>query len=171
MKTQCMRRNFTPDQTLIDRLLLNDTAAIEELSRRYCYSLYSYCMSKLNSREDSKRIVRNIFIALWENRDTLPLNFSISIHLYTEVRKAVIQCINVKLNKDADIPAIERQIIPGFSITELQKARQPIHKIQESNYHSSIVNKRRYEEPRWNKYSTINLKDLKHALQNMLNFW
>jgi hypothetical protein len=166
-----MRRNFTPDETLIDRLLLNDTAAFEELSRRYCYSLYSYCMSKLNSVEDSKRIVRNIFILLWENRDMLPVNFSISLHLYTEVRKAVVQCINVKLNKEIDIPTIEKQIIPGFSIVELQKARQPIHKIQESNYHTSIVNKRRYEEPWRNKYFAINLKGLKHALQNMLNFW
>jgi hypothetical protein len=163
-----MRRNFTPDQTLIDRLSLGDTEAFEELSRRYCYSLYSYCMSKLNSREDSKRIVRNIFISLWENRDMLPVNFSISLHLYTEVRKAVVQCINVKLNKEIDVPAIEKQIIPGFSITELQKARQPINK---SNYHTSIVKKRRYEELWWNKYPAINLKGLKHTLQHMLNFW
>ncbi|HKB44273.1 MAG TPA: hypothetical protein VKC90_07780 [Chitinophagaceae bacterium] len=166
-----MRRNFTPDETLVDKLLLNDIAAFEELSRRYCYSLYSYCMSKLNSAEDSKRVVRNIFISLWENRDMLPINFSISLHLYTEVRKAVVQCINVKLNKEIDIAAIEKQIIPGFSIAELQKAKQPIHKIQESNYHPSIVNKRRYEEPGWNKYSAINLKGLRHTLQNMLNFW
>jgi hypothetical protein len=166
-----MRRNFTPDETLIDRLFLNDTAAFEELTRRYCYSLYSYCMGKLNSTEDSRRIVRNIFISLWESRTLLPLNFSISVYLYTEVRKAVVQCINVKLNKEIDISAIEKQIIPGFSINELQKARQPIHKIQESNYHTSIVNKRRYEEPWRNKYPAINLKGLRHALQNMLNLW
>ena len=165
-----MRRTFTPDQTLIDRLFLDDTAAFEELTRRYCYSLYSYCMNKLNSKEDSKRIVRNIFISLWENRTVLPLNFSITVYLYTEVRKAVVQCINVKLNKEIDIPAIEKQIIPGFNIIELQKANQPIHRIQESNYHTSIV-KGRYEEPWRNKYSAINLKGLKHALQNMLNFW
>src|SRR5437773_3374017 len=152
-----MRRNFIPDETLIDRLLLNDTAAFEELSRRYCYSLYSYCMIKLNSVEDSKRIVRNIFISLWENRDMIPVNFSISLHLYAEVRKAVVQCINVKLNKEIDIPEIEKQIIPGFNIIELQKARQPIHKIQESNFSSSGVSKRKYEELWRNKYPAINL--------------
>jgi len=130
-------------------------------------------MSKLNSIEDSKRIARNIFIDLWENRDTLPLNFSISVHLYTEVRKAVVQCINVRLNKDINIPAIEKQVIPGFSIIELQKARQPIHNIsrEESKYPTSIVKKRRYEEQWWNKYATIHIKELKHTLQKMLNFW
>jgi len=165
-----MRRNFTPDQTLIDRLLLNDTSAIEELSCRYCYPLYSYCMSKLNSPEDSKRIVRNIFISLWEDRSVLPVDFSISLHLYTEVRKAVVQCINVKLSKESDTSKIENQIIPGFSVIELQKARQPVHNISESNYHSSDVKKGRYEELWWNN-TAINLKELKHALKNMLNFW
>jgi hypothetical protein len=168
-----MRRNFTPDETLIDKLLVDDIAAFEELSRRYCYSLYSYCMDKLNSREDSIRIVRNIFIGLWEGRTELPIDFSISLYLYTEVRKAVIQCVNVKLNKEIDIASIEKQIIPGFSATELQKAKQPIHKFsnEESKYHSSFVKDRRYEDHWWNKYSIINIRRLKHALQSMLNFW
>jgi len=166
-----MRRNFTPDQTLIDKLFLDDTLAFEELSRRYCYPLYTYCMSKLNSKEDSKRIVRNIFIALWENRSVLPVDFSISVHLYTEVRKAVIQCINVKLNKETDTHVIEEYILPGFSLMELNKARLPIQKIIESDTNSSLVKKGKYEEPMQYKYSAINLKTLRHTLQKMLNLW
>jgi len=166
-----MRRNFTPDQTLIDNLFLDDTLAFEELSRRYCYPLYTYCMSKLNSKEDSKRIARNIFIALWENRSVLPVDFSISVHLYTEVRKAVIQCINVKLNKETDTHVIEEYILPGFSLMELNKARLPIQKIIESDTNSSLVKKGKYEEPMQYKYSAINLKTLRHTLQKMLNLW
>lgn len=162
-----MRRNFTPDQTLIDRLLINDVEAFEELSRRYCYSLYSYCMNKLNSKEDAKRIVRNIFISLWESRIDLPVDFSISIHLYTEVRKAVIQCINVKLSKEIDVATIEKEIIPGFNILELKKAKQPVQYLKQSDYPSSLV-RRKYEEPWWNKYSA---NKLKHTLQSMFNFW
>ena len=168
-----MSRNFTPEQALIDRLLFDDTAAFEELSRRYCYPLYSYCMHKLNSAEDAKRIVRNIFIALWEDRYTLQINFSMSLYLYTEVRKAVVQCINNKLNKNKDIPAIEEQIIPGFNAIELQKAKQPVKNIhkEESNNQSPGVNKGSYEELWRKKYSATNLKGLKHALRNMLNAW
>jgi DNA-directed RNA polymerase specialized sigma24 family protein len=167
-------RNFTPEQTLLDRLLADDAAAFEELSRRYCYSLYTYCMGKLNSKEDSKRIVRNIFIALWEDRRTLPVNFSLSLHLYTEVRKAVVQCVNNKLNKQGDISVIEEGIIPAFNAIELQKAKQPVKNnyTKKSHTYSSVVKKRSYEEQWWNKYSpAITLKGLKHALQNMLNFW
>jgi DNA-directed RNA polymerase specialized sigma24 family protein len=169
-----MSRNFTPEQTLIDRLGLDDTEAFEELSRRYCYSLYAYCISKLNSKEDAKRIVRNIFIALWEDRYFLPLNFSLSLHLYTEVRKAVVQCVNVKLNNSRDLSAIEENILPGFNPVQLQKAKQAIKKTNNtlSNSLSSEVSKRRYEEQWWNKYApSINLKDLKHAFKTMLNVW
>jgi DNA-directed RNA polymerase specialized sigma24 family protein len=169
-----MSRNFTPEQTLIDKLPFSDAAALEELSRRYSYSLYSYCMAKLNSPEDAKRIVRNIFISLWENRDRLPDDFSLSVHLYTEVRKAVVQCVNSKLKTSSNIPAIEKQIIPGFSVTELQKAKQPVNKKnnQKSRYYFSAEKNRNYEEQWWNKYmSTINLKGLKHGLKSMLNFW
>jgi hypothetical protein len=165
-----MRRNFTPDETLIDQLHFDNTSAIEELSRRYCYPLYSYCLSKSIPSGDAKKIVRNIFISLWENRADIPSGFSLHIHLYSEVRKAVVQCINTKLNKEIDIPVIEEKIIPGFSVIELQKARQPIHTIQESNYPTS-VDKRRYEEPWRNKNSSLSLKGIKYALQNMLNFW
>ena len=101
-----MSRNFTPEQDLIDKLSVGDGPALEELSRRYSFPLYSYCMTKLDSPEDAKRIVRNIFISLWENRDRLPENFSLSVHLYTEVRKSVVQCINSKLKTSTNIQSI-----------------------------------------------------------------
>jgi DNA-directed RNA polymerase specialized sigma24 family protein len=169
-----MSRNFTPEQTLIDKLLRDDEDALNELSRRYSYSLYSYCITKLNSQEDAKRIVRNIFISLWESRYIIPADFSISLYFYTEVRKAVVQCVNSKLKTSENIPVIEKQIIPGFSVIELQKAKQPVNKIsgQKSRYQSSAAKKRSYEEQWWNKYlSAINPKGLKHSLKSMLNLW
>jgi DNA-directed RNA polymerase specialized sigma24 family protein len=166
-----MSRNFTPDETLIDRLLVDDTEAFEELHRRYCYSLYTYCLGKLNAPEDARRIVRDIFIGIWENRHALPVNFSISLHLYTEVRKAVVECINKKSQEAEAAGFIEQQIIPGFSVMQLQKARQPVkYSADRSNYHSSVAKKGSYEDPWWNP-STLHLKKMQHALRNMLNLF
>lgn len=168
-----MSRNFTPEQILLDRLLASDTAAFEELTRRYCFSLYTYCMSKLNSKEDSKRIVRNIFIALWEDRLVLPANFSLPVHLYTEVRKAVVQCINHKLNSVGDTTAFEQEIIPGFRAAELKKAKSPIkngHRIQAAPK-ASPSPARSCEQPWWERYTpSVNLRNLKQALTSMVNF-
>ena len=167
-----MSRNFTPEQDLIDKFSVGDAAALEELSRRYSYSLYSYCTNKLDSPEDARRIVRNIFISLWEKRDRLPDDFSLSVYLYTEIRKAVVQCVNSKLKTSTNIPVIEKRIIPGFSISELQKARQFVNNNskQKSRYYVSAV--KNYEEQWWNKFiPAINLKGLKHGLKSMLNLW
>jgi hypothetical protein len=168
-----MSRNFTPDETLIDQLLLNDTSAFEELHHRYCYPLYSYCIGKLDSPEDARRIVRDIFIALWENRQHLKTDFSISLHLYTEVRKAVVRCIDEKLLDTATVSQIEKQVIPGFSVIQLQKASKPVNakRSYSSNNHLSVNKKRNYGNPWWNNYpAAFDVKGIKHALQSMLNF-
>lgn len=169
-----MSRNFTPEQELVDQLSSGNAEALEELSRRYSYSLYSYCNTKLNSPEDAKRIVRNIFISLWENRHRLPENFSLSTHLYTEVRKSVIQCVNSRLKTNANVSGIESDIIPGFSVVALQQARQFVNPsdIQKSSLYFSDREKGNYEEQRWNRYfSALNLKGLKHGVKSMLNLW
>jgi DNA-directed RNA polymerase specialized sigma24 family protein len=168
-----MSRNFTPDETLIDHLLLDDTSAFEELHHRYCYPLYSYCIGKLDSPADARGIVRDIFITLWENRHSLPVDFSISLHLYSAVRQAVVRCINEKLLDTTEISLIEKQVIPGFSVLQLQKARKPVKALHQtlSNTPPSVVRKGNYENPWWNTYpAALNIKSIKHALQSMLNF-
>ena len=113
-----MSRKFTPEQTLIDQLVANDTDAFEEIHRRYCFPLYSYCVAKLNTPSDSKRIVRDIFIRLWERRSTLPVNFSLQVHLYAEVRREILNCLNEKLITDADLPLIKEHVLPAFQVNK-----------------------------------------------------
>lgn len=169
-----MRRNFTPDQTLVDRLLLSDTDAFEELYRRHWYALYSYSISKLKSPDDSKMIVRNVFTALWQQREHLPVTFSLSSWLYSEVRNAVLVCVNSKIESMAEDFFIERQIIPGFTPTELYKARKPV------SFKMAYPRPGRLHLPEisnatkaswWEKnYSSAHFKGLKNALQTMMNF-
>jgi len=174
MKTICMRRNFTPDQTLIDQLFLDNTDAFEELYYRHWYSLYSYSYGKLRSHNDAKIIVRNVFISLWNERNKLPLNFSLSAFLYSEVRNEVVKCVNAKMNAEAEETFIESQIIPGFASQELAKAKKPV---SHANVYPKPGRLRLSElnvspkETIWEKYySRGNFKSLKQALQTMLNF-
>ena len=170
-----MRRNFTQDQTLVDQLLLNDTDAFEELYHRHWYSLYSYSFGKLKSHDDAKRIVRDVFVSLWEKREHLPISFSLSAYLYTEVRSAVLKCINNKQDTVGDINFIEKQIIPGFSSKVLYESRQPVSikniyarpgRLRLSTNNGII------EKESWtSKHNLLsNFKGVKNALQTMLNF-
>lgn len=134
-----MSRIYSTDQTLIDRLSLNDTEAFEELYRRYWNSLYLYCLKKLLTREDAKIIVRNIFIDIWERRHSLPVSFSISTHLYGEVRKTVVQCLSQKLNTENNLAYIESRLATEFSVQSLQASRKPVTKKYIINNPSELI--------------------------------
>jgi DNA-directed RNA polymerase specialized sigma24 family protein len=121
-----MSRILTNDQTLIDRIILNDTDAFEELYRHYWQGLYLYCLKKLQSREDAKKIVRTIFIDLWEKRHTLPVSFSLSQYLYAEIRKTVVKCLTEKLASTEDLACIEKRLMTEFTVQSLQAARKPV---------------------------------------------
>src|SRR5436190_6253362 len=170
-----MSRNFTPEETLVDNLLLNDTEAFEELHHRYCISLYNYCIDKLNSPEDAKRIVREIFVSLWENRHTLPVGFSVSIHLYKEVRRKVIECISNKLGSDKNTVIIKDEVIPGFRVMQLQKARQPVKTVfkERTNIQTAMIHKINHEnnKKRNSYFDTVVLKNLLYAFQKITHLW
>lgn len=153
-----MSRNFTSDQELIDRLHLSDTDAFEELYRRYWYSLYTYSLKKLQSSDAARQIVKNIFIELWENRQNWSVNFSVSSHLYTEVRKAVVKCLNDKLINDSYNVIIEQQITAGFSASALQTAKKPVQKKSPMDTPSEVI-----------RQNTLDKKDSKYHLANLAN--
>ena len=169
-----MSRNFTPEETLIDQLTLNDTDSFEELYHRNGILLYTYCLDKLNSPEDARRIVRELFVSLWENRQLLPVGFSISIHLYTEVRKKIIECINEKLNENKDIHIIHEQIIPGFNVLQLKKARQPVRAIpaERNDAPTTIIYKKQRDYYNLDYYlkSTI-VNNVRLAFQKVMHLW
>ena len=123
-----MSRIFLDEQTLIDRLSLNDTEAFEELYFRYWHGLYIYCLKKLHSPQDSKIIVRNIFRTIWEMRSSLPVSFSLSKYLYEEVRKQVVKTLNEKLASAIEAGAIEERLTLEFSVESLQAAKKPAQK-------------------------------------------
>jgi hypothetical protein len=168
-----MSRNFISEQTLIDNLLLNDTAAFEEIYRRYCLSLYSYSISKLNSPKDARRVVRDIFIGLWERRHSLPVDFSLSLYLYTEVRKSVVKIVNEKLTNEEENVHIEKMIIPGFAVIRLRQASLPVkYKKTEKPFAIGQVKKETYDQAVWEKIvPAFKVKSLRHAFQHLLNFW
>ena len=169
-----MSRNYIPEETLVDQLLDDDTAAFEELHHRYWFSLYNYSLSKLNSPEDARRVVLDIFIALWEGRHSLPVGFSISFHLYTEVRKSVVKIVNERLLDEQGAKSVEAGVIPVFALEQLRKAKQPVaYPVYDRKRQTMPPVSHTASENFWWKYApaAFNVKGLRHAFQNILNFW
>jgi len=115
-----MSRNFTADQILTDRLVINDTDAFEELYYRYWHSLYFYGLRKLHSPEDSKYLVLTIYNALWQKRHFFPASITLAKYLYEEGQREVIKCLSQKLVSVNNLGLIQPETAPDV-ITSLEE--------------------------------------------------
>lgn len=92
-----MSRNFTADQILTERLIINDTKAFEELYRRYWYSLYFYGLRKLQSKEESRHLVQQVFVDLWQQRHSFTASLHLAQHLYEEGKRDVCNRLDQRM--------------------------------------------------------------------------
>jgi RNA polymerase sigma-70 factor (family 1) len=77
------------DIELIDLLKSADEAAFKEIYLRYDSLLYIYAYRKLKDKEEAKDVVQEVFIHLWNQRDTFILQTTLSGYLYKSVLNKV----------------------------------------------------------------------------------
>ncbi|MCF3110639.1 sigma-70 family RNA polymerase sigma factor [Niabella sp. CC-SYL272] len=81
------------DSDLIGLLREGDHLAYMEIYNRYARSLYVKGCKKLDSRDDVKDLLQDVFAALWKNRYALTLNTPLAGYLYATLRYMVIKRI------------------------------------------------------------------------------
>lgn len=78
------------DAQLVVKLNAGDAAAFEEIFMRYNSLLYLYAYRKLQSHEEAKDIVQEVFITLWDSRETFALKTYLAAFLYKSVLNKVL---------------------------------------------------------------------------------
>ena len=73
---------FNSDQNLVRRLRKSDTSAFEFVYNKFREKLYYFTLGYLHSSAESEEIIQNVFVSLWENRDSLREGHSLSSYLY-----------------------------------------------------------------------------------------
>lgn len=81
--------NFT-DLQLIAAVKGGDEAAFRVIYDRYNALLFTYAFRRLKSKEQAKDVVQDVFIQLWEKRDTFQLKTYLSGFLYKSVLNRVL---------------------------------------------------------------------------------
>lgn len=74
------------DAELLAEMKGSNQAAFTELHRRYHALLYIYAYKLTGEEQDSKDLVQEIFISLWNKRETTDLQSSLRSYLYCGVR-------------------------------------------------------------------------------------
>jgi RNA polymerase sigma-70 factor (ECF subfamily) len=81
---------------LLMRLKASDHAAFSDIFMMYHQQLYWFCCKSL-SKEDAEEIVQSVFMAVWEKRQKIDLQYSFSAFLFSIARHQVYNAIRNKV--------------------------------------------------------------------------
>jgi RNA polymerase sigma-70 factor (ECF subfamily) len=70
------------DKRLCELIKESDEKALKDLFYRYSDQLRLFCFRRTQSQDLASDIVQEVFMRLWQNRDTLDQNLSIKAYLY-----------------------------------------------------------------------------------------
>lgn len=100
--------------SLSDRelLLLKDERAFKVLYERYWSPLYRKAIVRLGNVEDTKDVLQEIFISIWNNKEEIQIEDSLGPYIFTALKFAVIK----KIDRDS-----KRGIVHPLNIEDIEK--------------------------------------------------
>lgn len=114
------------------RLLKNgDHYALERIYKRYHHVLYSHAYRRLPDREEVRDILHEIFINLWQNRNTLFITSSLSAYLYASVRGRVLNVIRNQKVRDRYAQSLQAFMDEGVEVIETQLREKELIRLVE----------------------------------------
>ncbi len=88
------------DLQLTDLLKNDDEAAYKEIYARYAPLLADFTASRLFNLNDARDIIHDVFLLLWEKRQTLVINLSLKAYLFAVVRHRIIDRIRKNVTRE-----------------------------------------------------------------------
>lgn len=85
---------------LLSKIKNGDKLAFGEFFDRYWDGLYSVAWARVNDSEVAKDIIQELFISIWNRRQSLFIQSSVDAYLHTAVKLAVISHFRWKSKKD-----------------------------------------------------------------------
>ncbi|HEV3411102.1 MAG TPA: RNA polymerase sigma-70 factor [Puia sp.] len=82
-----------PDTRLAALLKEGDQSAYTEIFERYKTILYKHAFRMLQDPDDANDVIQDIFLALWQKRDTLTIKTSLAAYLYHSLRNRIFDRI------------------------------------------------------------------------------
>jgi len=90
---------YRNDQLLVQRLNASDTSALSDIYNAYWQPLFLSSYNLLKSKELSEDIIQDVFLDLWNKRESLIINISLKAYLYACTRYKVYEYFRKNKNK------------------------------------------------------------------------
>jgi RNA polymerase sigma-70 factor (family 1) len=94
------------DGELVTKLEMGEEWAFSEIYRRYWKKLFRQAFSKTGSDDSAKEIVQDIFLDLWQRRETAHIQ-ELERYLFKAVRYQVLDCYNKRILKKRHIEMVQ----------------------------------------------------------------
>jgi len=81
-------------QLLLQRIQYHDDQqAFKQFYQLLFFKLYQFSYSYVQSKENAEEVVNDVFLSIWQKRDTLHTIININVYLYVAVKNASLNCL------------------------------------------------------------------------------
>lgn len=94
----------TQEEELLNRLKTGDMKAFELLYKSFHKMLWHYAKEMLKDDDEAEDTVQQLFIRIWEKRDSLLISSSFKSYLFTSVRNACLKKMEKAVREKASDP-------------------------------------------------------------------
>jgi RNA polymerase sigma-70 factor (family 1) len=106
------------DMDLVDLLKSGDQLAFTELLKRYNRLLFIHAYKLLKDKEDARDLVQEIFIAIWDSRESISAKTNFAGFLYASIRNKVLNLIIHKKVEHKYLNSLKDYIEKGEAQTD-----------------------------------------------------
>ena len=126
---------FTDEIEIMQALQNGDEKAMESLFRTYYQRLCNYANTLLNDQDESEESVQQVFVTLWEKRQSMEITSSLQSYLFRSVRNTCLNKIKyskVRKSYAEEVTALSSHAEPANEITFQNELQKRIHEAVES---------------------------------------
>jgi RNA polymerase sigma-70 factor (ECF subfamily) len=105
---------------LLKKIKVNDKDAINSIFLAYSKRLYNFAFAYLKTEGDSKDVVQDAFINLWNNRESLREDTNLEAYLFTITRNSVISIFRKKITEKEYLKHLRETAIFQYSENDEQ---------------------------------------------------
>jgi len=116
------------DNELVQLLQKGNVAAFDSLFEVYSQKLYGFALKYFKNESDAEELVQEVFVKVWENRQTLRSELSFKSYLFTIALNQIRKHFNKKATSLRYLESLQNE--PEFSDNQA---------INEDNYESALT--------------------------------
>ncbi|MFX1707223.1 RNA polymerase sigma-70 factor [Chitinophaga sp. CC14] len=125
-----MKYRVLTDEQLISRLRSGDQLAFAQIHERYYPLLYNFSLKKNIDPEEIKDMIQEVFIKLWQNRESIQLTTSLRSYLFRSVWNRMMDLFRHTKIKQEHIDSLQTAMnSPGFSGTDYRIREKDMERI------------------------------------------